>query len=110
MEELKHAMELNGTNFDEQAGKGVALVDFWAPWCGPCRSMGPVIDELHGEYDGRALVGKVNVDEADTLAARFGVMTIPSIFVLKDGEVVQHFVGVQPKENLKLALNAALEG
>jgi len=109
MSENKHAVELDGQNFDDVTGKGVALVDFWAPWCGPCRSMGPVIDALSGEFEGKALVGKVNIDESDTLAARFGVMTIPSLFILKNGEVVKHFVGVQSQENLKLALNAALE-
>lgn len=108
MDTTKHAVELNSLNFDELAAKGVALVDFWAPWCGPCRSMSPVVDELAGEYEPRALVGKVNIDDNDTLAARFGVMTIPSLFVLKDGEVVKHFVGVQAKEALKLALNASL--
>lgn len=69
--------------------------------------MGPVVDELAAELGGQALVAKVNVDEEEVLAARFGVMTIPSLFVLKDGEVVKHFVGVQPKETLKKALLAA---
>ncbi|MDD3118065.1 MAG: thioredoxin [Victivallales bacterium] len=106
----KNAMELNAGNFEAETAHGVALVDFWAPWCGPCRMMGPVIDSLAGELAGTVKVAKVNVDENETLAGRFGVMTIPSLFIIRDGEIVRHLIGVQSAETLKAALNEALKG
>jgi thioredoxin 1 len=100
------AIEVNSSNYDVEAGNGICLVDFWAPWCGPCRSMLPVIDELAGELEGRVKVLKVNVDENQGLAARYGVMTIPSIFVIKDGEVKRNFIGVQRKDDILKAIEA----
>jgi thioredoxin 1 len=96
-----YALELNNDSFDESTAKGVALIDFWAPWCGPCRMLGPAIEELAEELEGQAVVAKINVDENQGLAARYGVMSIPALFILKDGEVVKNFVGVQSKDILK---------
>jgi len=105
----KNALELNATNFDAETAQGLVLVDFWAPWCGPCRMMGPIVDALATEMTGQVKIAKVNVDENETLAARFGVMTIPSLFIIRDGEIIRHFVGVQSAEMLKISLNEALE-
>lgn len=93
------ALELNAGNFEEEVLKAAqpVLVDFWAPWCGPCRSMAPIIEELAGEFAGRAKVAKVNVDENRELAARYGVMSIPTLVFFKDGKVVEQIVGFTPK-------------
>ena len=77
------------------------LVDFWAPWCGPCRMMSPVIEELAKELDGDAIVGKVNVDENNEYAGKYGVMSIPTLLVFKGGQVVDQMVGVMEKGELK---------
>lgn len=97
---------LNGKDFDEKVIKSdkPVLVDFFAPWCGPCKMMGPIIDELAEEVKDKAEVYKVNVDEEGELANRFQVMSIPTILVFKDGEVLEQFVGVSQKEQLKKAL------
>lgn len=84
------------------------LVDFWAPWCGPCRAIAPTIDELAREYSGRVKVAKLNVDEAPELARRYGVRSIPTLVVMKAGEVVKGPVGTTPKEKLKAFLDDVL--
>lgn len=96
------ALELNDKNFEEKVLKGskVALVDFWAPWCGPCQMMGPVIDETAKDAGETATVGKLNVDESPETAQKYGVMSIPTIIIFKDGEIVKQLVGVQSKETL----------
>ncbi|HLO66443.1 MAG TPA: thioredoxin [Holophaga sp.] len=83
------------------------LVDFWAPWCGPCRTQGPIVDEVAGRIGDAAVVGKVNVDDERDLAAQYGVQAIPTLVVLKNGQVVNRFVGVQTADVLVNALNAA---
>lgn len=93
---------LTDENFETEVlkSKDVVLVDFWAPWCGPCRMLGPVVEELAKDFEGKAKVGKVNVDESPQTAGQYGVMSIPTILIFKDGSPVETFVGVQPKEAL----------
>ena len=100
------AMEFTDQNFEQEVLKGdkPVLVDFWAPWCGPCQMMGPIISELAVEMGDKAKVGKLNVDENPDTAAKFGIMSIPSIKIFKDGKVVKEFVGVQNKDSLKAEL------
>ncbi len=98
-------MNLNKDNFKEVTSKGVVLVDFWAPWCGPCKMLSPVIDELEGEISD-VVFGKVNVDDNPELAQEFEVMSIPAVFILKDGKKVDEFVGVLPKAKIVEKLNA----
>jgi len=83
------------------------LVDFWAEWCGPCRMVGPVVDELAGEYEGKVKIGKVNVDE-NQIATEYGIRSIPSLLIFKNGEVVDQIVGAVPKAQLKKQLDAQL--
>lgn len=83
------------------------LVDFWAPWCGPCQRIAPLVEELAGEYADTAKFGKVNIDSNQNLAATYGVSSIPTLMVFKDGQVVQSLVGLQPKARLQQALDAA---
>ena len=78
--------------------KGLMMVDFWADWCGPCKMLGPVIDDLAKQYEGKAIVGKVNVDEEPELALRYGVMSIPTIIFFKDGKEIDRKVGVMPPQ------------
>ena len=84
--------------------KGIALVDFWATWCGPCRMLGPVIDELANELEGSVLVGKVNVDEEEELARQYRVMSIPTVYLFKAGEAVNRIIGAVPREQILAAL------
>ncbi|MEJ8618200.1 thioredoxin [Helicobacter pylori] len=105
---MSHYIELTEENFESTIKKGVALVDFWAPWCGPCKMLSPVIDELASEYEGKAKVCKVNTDEQEELSAKFGIRSIPTLLFTKDGEVVNQLVGVQTKVALKEQLNKLL--
>lgn len=100
------AHEFTDQNFEQEVLKSdkPVLVDFWAPWCGPCQMMGPIINDLAVEMGDKAKVGKLNVDENPDTAAQFGIMSIPSIKIFKDGKVVKEFVGVQNKDGLKTEL------
>lgn len=102
MAELKITRE----NFENEVMKSdiPVLIDFWAPWCGPCRMMGPIIEQLAEEYEGKAKVGKVNVDEEGELSQAFGVMSIPTIVLVKDGKIVKQAVGARPKAEVEAML------
>lgn len=104
------ALEITDNNFQEEVmdNEQVTLVDFWAAWCGPCRMIAPVIDELSEEYDGKATIGKVNVDENPNVSAQFGVRSIPTLLFIKGGEVVDKQVGVAPKSVLQEKLDALI--
>ena len=100
-------LELTEDNFEDTIKSGVTLVDFWAPWCGPCKTQGQVVDELPAKVGDKADIAKVNVDQAQSVAAKFRVMSIPTIIVFKDGEVVEQFVGVQQEDTLTEAIDKA---
>ena len=104
------ALQITDASFDEVVLKSdkPVLVDFWATWCGPCRMLGPVIEELATEYEGRVVVGKVDVDNNQEFAAKYGVRNIPTGVVFKDGEVVGRQVGVAPKKTYTDALDSLL--
>ena len=104
------AFEFTDANFQAEAieKEGVAVVDFWAEWCGPCRMIGPIIEELHGEYDGKATIGKVNVDHNPDVSMKYGIRSIPTILILKDGEIFDKQVGTTTKQKLAEKIEAAL--
>ncbi len=100
--------DLTDSNFDAAVSKGVSLVDFWAPWCPPCRMQGPIVENLANSFGGKALFAKVNVDEQENAAAKYGVSNIPTLVILKDGKEVQRFVGLQKEEALRSGLSALM--
>jgi thioredoxin 1 len=102
------AQEFTDKNFEQEVLKSdkAVLVDFWAPWCGPCQIMGPIVDELSKEIGDKAKIGKLNVDENPDTAGKYGIMSIPSIKIFKGGQVVKEFIGVQNAEILKGALTS----
>lgn len=104
------AFEFTDANFKDTVldKEGVAVVDFWAEWCGPCRMIGPIIEELSKEYDGKAQIGKVNVDNNPEISMKYGIRSIPTVLVLKNGEVVDKQVGVTTKKVLADKIEAAL--
>ncbi|MBB4108021.1 MULTISPECIES: thioredoxin [Pedobacter] len=104
------ALEITDANFEELVLKSdkPVLVDFWAEWCGPCRMVGPVVEEIAKEYDGKAVVGKVNVDNNPQISMQFGIRNIPALLYFKDGQVVDKQVGAVPKSILADKLNKQL--
>ena len=104
------ALELNDSVFEEKVLKSdkPVLVDFWAEWCGPCRMVGPIIDEISEEYEGKAVVGKVDIDSNQQYAAQFGVRNIPTVLVFKNGELVDRKVGVSSKNDYAQALDSLI--
>ena len=91
---------LTDSNFDQEVKNGVVLVDFWAEWCGPCRRIAPIVEQLAGEYEGRATIGKLNVDENPSVPGRFMIRGIPTLLLFKDGQLAETLVGLAPKEDI----------
>lgn len=105
---MSNATALTGGTFKDEVASGVTLVDFWAEWCGPCKMLAPTVDELAADYDGKATIAKVDIDQESNLAQEYGVSSIPTVLVIKDGEEVDRFIGVVKKEVLSGALDKAL--
>ena len=104
------ALEITDKNFEEKVLKSdkPVIVDFWAAWCGPCRMVGPIIDEISDEYEGKAVVGKLDVDQHQEYAAKYGVRNIPTLLVFKNGEIVDKQVGATSKQVLAAKLDGAM--
>jgi thioredoxin 1 len=105
------AIELNDSNFDELVIKSdkPVLVDFWAEWCGPCRMVGPIVEELSKDYEGKAVIGKVDVDSNPNISMKYGIRNIPTLLIFKGGQVVDKQVGAVPKSVLANKLNAQMQ-
>lgn len=103
------AKEFTDANFDELLSSNkVVVADFWATWCGPCKAMGPSIDELSAEYEGQALIGKVDVEENNDLAEKYAIRSVPTLIFFKDGEMVDKVVGLQPKAAIEAKIKDLL--
>jgi thioredoxin 1 len=107
---MSNEIEFTDANFESEVIKSdkPVLVDFWAPWCGPCKMIAPIVEEISSEYEGRLKVGKVNTDDNQKVATNFGVMSIPTLMIFKDGEVVERIIGAQPKDALTTKIDAVL--
>jgi len=107
---MSKPVEIQEAKFNESVlkAKTPALVDFWAPWCGPCKMIAPLVDELANEYDGKVAFFKLNVDDNQKIASQYGVMSIPTLIIFKNGQPVSNIVGFRPKAELKKNLDTAL--
>ncbi|MCC5929786.1 MAG: thioredoxin [Cyclobacteriaceae bacterium] len=106
---MAKTIEITDTNFDEIiSGDKPVLVDFWAEWCGPCKMIGPIVEEIAGEYEGKAVIGKVNVDENPQISIKFGIRSIPTLLVFKNKEVVDRHVGYAQKNILTEKIDAQI--
>jgi thioredoxin 1 len=101
-------IELTQDNFESTIAEGVTMVDFWAPWCGPCRMIAPVVEELAEDFDGKAKIAKVNTDEQQEISVKYGIRSIPAILFFKDGELVDQMVGAASKDAFADKINAQL--
>jgi len=101
-------VELNSSNFDSTIADGVTLVDFWAPWCGPCRMIAPIIEELAEDFDGKATIAKVNTDEEQDIAIKYGIRSIPTLLFFKNGEMVDQMIGAAGKQVIADKIDALL--
>jgi thioredoxin 1 len=101
-------VEFTDENFKAETQEGLVLVDFWAPWCGPCRLVGPVIEQLAQDYAGKVKVGKLNVDDNQKTAMDFRIMSIPTVMLFKDGQPVETMIGAMPKSNYEARLSKYL--
>ncbi len=101
-------IDLTQENFEKTTNSGVSMVDFWAPWCGPCRMLAPVIDQLSEEFEGKANICKVNSDEEQDLSVKYGIRSIPTMLFMKDGEVVDQLIGAQSKQAIADKINSLL--
>ena len=104
---MANVVDLTDANFAETIGNGITLVDFWAPWCGPCMMQGPIVEKVAEKVGDKATVAKLNVDEGQQSAGQFGIRSIPTIIVFKDGKPAQQFVGVQQEDVLVSAIEGA---
>ncbi len=108
---MSDLLQLNDAEFESKVLQSElpVLIDFWAPWCGPCRMLSPIVEDLAKEYDGRVVFAKMNTDENGATATQLGIMSIPSLLLFKDGELVDRTVGVRPKQALQEWIDKALE-
>jgi thioredoxin 1 len=100
-------LDLNNSNYDETLKSGVVLVDFWAPWCGPCKMQTPILEKVAAAVGDAATITKVNVDEAPEIAAKYGIRSIPTLILFKDGEIVEQLIGLQQEAGLVSAIQSA---
>lgn len=107
---MSNEIEFTESNFSTEVLEAdmPVLVDFWAPWCGPCKMIAPIVEEISEEYAGKIKVGKLNTDDNQGVASQYGIMSIPTLMIFKNGEVVERIVGAQPKEALTLKLESVL--
>lgn len=107
---MANEIEITDANFaaEVEQSETPVLVDFWAPWCGPCKMVAPIVEEIAADYEGKLKVGKLNTDDNQQVPTKFGIMSIPTLMLFKNGKVVERIVGFQPKESLTSKINAAL--
>ena len=103
---MSEELEITEANFETETASGVTMIDFWAPWCGPCKMQGPIVDKVAGQMSGKAKVGKCNIDDAQKIASKLGIRSIPTLMIFKDGEEAERLVGLQTEQVLLDKLNA----